>query len=194
MASSIKIAPCRPLISSDLFRGSIAGSLNLLLEDTLPNQGINLECAIYKETIVRAEQVFVRGNLTNPQIEFIYKGILKAIFENWAVSGGIEEQIRIHKKNAGWANDHSRDSTYASKIAKMRAWDMKPSVWVDVNADLDKENIREMPEEVAQTDTKQCDVCGSRQTKVDVVQTRGADEEATQFVKCLDCGTRWRDN
>ena len=48
---------------------------------------------------------------------------------------------------------------------------------------IGKENI---------TDEYKCGRCGSNKTSYYELQTRSADEPMTTFVKCINCGNRWK--
>jgi DNA-directed RNA polymerase subunit M len=53
----------------------------------------------------------------------------------------------------------------------------------------DIQKIRTLPKTKAE-----CPKCGNHEAFYWLVQTRGADESSTQFLRCTRCGATWREN
>lgn len=181
-----RVTSFKPITNPTKFRGSIAGSLDKFIADTLPNQGIHLEHAIYQETLKRAEANQYHGDLTNRQVELIYTGIVRFIFTNW------EDPL----KRGGAIKDHIHFGriTNCEQIAALNAWDIRPDIWDKTKREIEQQENLETPEEEALTSDEVCENCGSTRCTYALVQTRSADEETTQFFKCLDCNKHWRKN
>lgn len=52
--------------------------------------------------------------------------------------------------------------------------------------------IAESRKEESNTDQFYCPMCKSNNCMMNEIQTRSADEPMTTFLKCLDCGTKWK--
>lgn len=58
--------------------------------------------------------------------------------------------------------------------------------------DMSDYDIQLLSDETVNTHGLKCSRCGSDQIHRREKQTRSADEATTQFLKCLNCGNRWR--
>ena len=71
---------------------------------------------------------------------------------------------------------------------------MYPEHWKEL---IDKKRIRERNDRnnehlCASTDMFTCNKCKSKKCTYYELQTRSADEPATIFVTCINCGKNWR--
>ncbi len=78
-------------------------------------------------------------------------------------------------------------------IAYMSHQELYPEYWEEM---MEARKVRlenkYFPKIEASTDTFQCRKCKSRKCTYYQMQTRGADEQITTFVTCLECGNNWR--
>ena len=78
-------------------------------------------------------------------------------------------------------------------LANMTHQEMNPEHWKDL---IDKKSKRDANKYInnaqASTDMFTCRKCKSKRCTYYELQTRSADEPATIFVTCLDCGKNWK--
>src|SRR5210317_354910 len=78
-------------------------------------------------------------------------------------------------------------------LANMTHQEMNPEHWKDL---IDKKRKRDANKYInnaqASTDMFTCRKCKSKRCTYYELQTRSADEPATIFVTCLDCGKNWK--
>jgi len=70
-----------------------------------------------------------------------------------------------------------------------------PSKWKKFNKDLEilNKDIADFDQETTTTDMFQCAKCKERKCVYAQYQIRSADEPATSFITCLNCGNAWRE-
>ena len=68
-----------------------------------------------------------------------------------------------------------------------------PEQWKSIKTDLYKrEQTLKNNENISKTDQFKCMKCKKRECSYYELQTRSADESATLFITCLNCGAKWR--
>jgi transcription elongation factor S-II len=71
--------------------------------------------------------------------------------------------------------------------------EMKPERWAELIAKKIKRDASRFDTNIeASTDMYTCKKCKSKKCTYYEMQTRSADEPATIFVTCLDCGKHWK--
>jgi DNA-directed RNA polymerase subunit M/transcription elongation factor TFIIS len=82
----------------------------------------------------------------------------------------------------------------APAVAKMTHQEFRPDRWKDLMDQKMKRDASKLTGDVveASTDMYTCKKCKSKRCTYYEMQTRSADEPATVFITCLDCGKRWR--
>jgi len=79
------------------------------------------------------------------------------------------------------------------QFAFMTHQEWKPQHWkVSIDRKMQYDASRYTDNLQAATDMYTCKKCRSKKCTYYEMQTRSADEPATVFVTCLDCGKRWR--
>lgn len=79
----------------------------------------------------------------------------------------------------------------AEKIALLKPNELDPEKYEKIN---NKKQIEEKNKERETTTLYKCSKCKKRKCVTEEKQTRAADEPATIFVECLECGNKWRAN
>jgi transcription elongation factor S-II len=144
-----------------------------------PNFFINLEKGIYNYAIKEATSRKIIKKWENPFFVQLYTDRLRSIFINLnnkdfqeiIISEGIEPQT----------------------IAFMTHQEMNPKRWsilIQQKALRDQSKLTTNIE--ASTDMYTCKKCKSKRCTYYELQIRSADEPATIFVTCLDCGKHWK--
>jgi DNA-directed RNA polymerase subunit M/transcription elongation factor TFIIS len=79
------------------------------------------------------------------------------------------------------------------EIALMEPENLKPEAWREiVDLELMRQKAAYEPVHVAKTNRFVCGKCKKRECSYYEMQTRSADEPATIFIACLQCGHRWK--
>lgn len=82
----------------------------------------------------------------------------------------------------------------SSKVAFMSSYDIHPSLVKPIFDKLEQRNLRFLMDQKELHETKgmfTCEQCHSKSTTFFSLQTRGADEPMTNFVRCISCNARW---
>jgi transcription elongation factor S-II len=163
----------RRIQNPDEFRTNIRGKLHPIVADE--KLATNLEKGIYNFAIKEANNRKIIKKWENPHFAQLYLDRLRSIYINLK-----NEALLDHLKNG---------EISPQSLAFMTHQEMNPDRWrilIDqkMKRDANKftDNIR------ASTDMFTCKKCKSKRTTYYELQTRSADEPATIFVTCLDCG------
>jgi transcription elongation factor S-II len=144
-----------------------------------PNFFINLEKGIYNYAIKEATSRKIIKKWENPFFVQLYTDRLRSIFINLNDSDFQEiilsEGIEPHT------------------IAFMTHQEMNPKRWSEL---IQQKALRDQSKLTtnieASTDMYTCKKCKSKRCTYYELQIRSADEPATIFVTCLDCGKHWK--
>jgi DNA-directed RNA polymerase subunit M/transcription elongation factor TFIIS len=80
-------------------------------------------------------------------------------------------------------------------LAFLKPYEMYPERWEKIREDEYRRNqLLYQTKEVAMTDEYKCRRCKKRETSYFELQIRSADEPATLFITCINCGNRWTKN
>ena len=162
----------------ELFRNNIQNRLNIIIGDQM--KSINLEKGIYNFAIKEANQYKIIKKWNNKRFIQLYIDRLRAIFINLKTNSQLLEQI----KN-GEIKSHM--------VASMTHQEMNPEHWRVLIEQKMKRDVSKFTNNIeASTDMFTCKKCRSKKCTYYELQTRSADEPATIFVTCLDCGKHWK--
>jgi transcription elongation factor S-II len=163
----------------DQFRQNVRAKLDTIVNVSDHKISINLEKAIYNYTIKEATQRKILKKWDNSLFAQIYIDRLRTIYINLK-NTALLEQLR------------SGDIT-PMNLAFMTHQEMNPDQWREI---IDKKIQRDASKYTnniqASTDMFTCRKCKSKKCTYYELQTRSADEPATIFVTCLDCGKNWK--
>jgi transcription elongation factor S-II len=161
----------------DSFRSNIRKKIQPVLNDE--TLSVNLEIAVYNYAIKEANSRKIIKKWDNPHFVQLYVDRLRSIYVNLA-SADLVEQIK------------SGEIT-PQTLAFMTHQELNPSRWSKLIEQKIKRDASKFTTNVqASTDMFTCKKCRSKKCTYYELQTRSADEPATIFVTCLDCGKHWK--
>jgi transcription elongation factor S-II len=163
--------------SPDLFRENIRKKLKtILVEDNL---AINLEKGIYNYAIKEANSKKIVKKWENPHFSQLYLDRLRSIY--------------INIKNKDLLEQIKTGEIPPQTLAFMTHQEMNPQQWHSLIERKMKRDASKFNTNIqASTDMFTCKKCRSKRCTYYELQTRSADEPATIFVTCLDCGKHWK--
>jgi len=161
------------------FRQNIRSKLDSIIKIDNHKISINLEKAIYNYTIKEATQRKILKKWDNYLFVQIYIDRLRTIYIN------LKNTVLLEKLQNG--------EITPVNLAFMTHQEMNPDQWHNI---IDKKIQRDASKYTnniqASTDMFTCRKCKSKKCTYYELQTRSADEPATIFVTCLDCGKNWK--
>ena len=146
------------------------------------NIGYNLEKSVLNYTIHEAGLRQIIKKWKNAAFCDIYLSRLRSMMANILTNTELREQI--------WAGNITPE-----EMSKISHQEMKPERWrilIERKSKIDKSRFDNMLQ--ASTDMFTCKKCKSKKCTYYELQTRSADEPATIFVTCLDCGKNWKNS
>jgi transcription elongation factor S-II len=161
----------------DNFRNNIRVKISPILgEEKLST---NLEIAIYNYAIKEANSRKIIKKWDNPYFVQLYVDRLRSIYMNL--------------KNAELLEQLKSGEITPQTVAFMTHQEMNNGRWSKLIEQKIKRDANKFTTNVqASTDMFTCKKCRSKKCTYYELQTRSADEPATIFVTCLDCGKHWK--
>ncbi len=139
----------------------------------------NIEKGVYNYAIKEASQRKIVKKWENPHFVQLYTDRLRSVYVNMKQPAIIES---VKTKEIP-----------AQSVAFMTHQEFNPERWSQL---IDKKMKRDASKYTdntqASTDMFTCKKCRSKRCTYYELQTRSADEPATIFVTCLDCGKHWK--
>ena len=160
-----------------VFRANIHKKLSA----SLPKEKLasNLEKAIFNYAIKEATTRKIIKKWENPHFVQLYIDRLRSIFNN------LSNEDLVAQLNSGELS--------VQTFAFMTHQEMKPERWSELITKKIKRDASKFDVNIeASTDMYKCKKCHSKKCTYYEMQTRSADEPATIFVTCLDCGKHWK--
>jgi transcription elongation factor S-II len=166
------------ITNSTLFRDNIRSKINPLL-DLEMSDATNLEIGIFNYAIKEATRRKIVKKWENPHFVSIYIDRLRSIYMNLK-----NEHLKTLLHNG---------EIEPKQLAFMTHQEFKPERWRELIEKKMKRDASKYNDNIqASTDMYTCRKCKSNRCTYYEMQTRSADEPATIFVTCLDCGKHWR--
>jgi len=163
--------------SPDSFREKIRNKFTSILEDTTISA--NLEKGIYNYAIKEAGTRKIVKKWENQAFVQIYMDRLRTIYVNIK-----NQDLLLQIKNREIA---------PQTVAFMTHQELNPARWTVLIEQKIKRDASKFTTNIqASTDMFTCKKCKSKKCTYYELQTRSADEPATIFVTCLDCGKHWK--
>ena len=165
------------------FRSNVVNQLkqnfSAIIHDENQTFFINLEKGIYNYAIKEANSKKIIKKWDNIYFAQLYVDRLRSIF--------------INLKNPFFQELIKTDELTPQAIAFMTHQEMNPERWrVLINNKMIRDASKYVTNIAASTDMYTCKKCRSKKCTYYELQTRSADEPATIFVTCLDCGKHWK--
>ncbi len=162
----------------ETFRSNVCAKIHLILEGDL-NLSLNLEKGIYNYAIKEATTHKIVKKWDNTHFVQLYTDRLRSIFIN-IQRAGLLELIRTGE-------------ILPQAVAFMTHQEFAPAHWQTMLELKSKRDASKYVNNIeASTDMFTCKKCKSKRCTYYELQTRSADEPATIFVTCLDCGKHWK--
>lgn len=145
----------------------------------------DLEVGIYNWAIEYSTQHKIIKNWKNPRFTKIYIEKARSIVSNIDSQGYLDNKRLLTRLNEKEFTPH--------EIAFMKPENVFPEMWKNtVDAYMKKyENAYER-KDVVVSSLFRCGKCKKKECTYFEAQTRSADEGATVFVSCLNCGNKWK--
>lgn len=146
-----------------------------------------LEQGIFNATIQTCKNRHIWACYENPDFISMYQITLRKTVTNLDPTSYI--------KNDGLFELLKSGSYSASDIGSLGAYEMYPDKWrymIEIQLKRDKHLLEGGTDLEYATDMFRCSRCGKRKCTYYEMQTRGADEPMTVFIKCLVCKKEWK--
>lgn len=167
----------RIITNSEEFRGNIVKKFENIIKND--SKSINLEKGIYNYAIKEANNKKIIKKWDNPYFVQLYIDRLKSIY--------------INLKNKDLLLKLQTDDITPQILAFMTHQEMNEDIWRTLLEQKMKRDANKFTNNIqASTDMFTCRKCKSKRCTYYELQTRSADEPATIFVTCLDCGKNWK--
>jgi transcription elongation factor S-II len=161
----------------DSFRKNIRTKIQPVLGDETIST--NLEIAIYNYAIKEANSRKIIKKWDNPHFVQLYIDRLRSIY--------------VNLKNMDLVEQVKTGEITPQTLAFMTHQELNPGRWSKLIEQKIKRDASKFTTNVqASTDMFTCKKCRSKKCTYYELQTRSADEPATIFVTCLDCGKHWK--
>jgi transcription elongation factor S-II len=162
----------------DQFRENIRVKLSTVISMD-HDVATNLEKGIYNYAIQESNFKKIVKKWENPAFSQLYLDRLKTIY--------------VNLKNPAVLASIQKGEIAPQTFAFMTHQEFAPEKWKELLDQKMKRDIAKYDKKIeASTDMFTCKKCHSKKCTYYELQTRSADEPATIFVTCLDCGKHWK--
>jgi len=159
------------------FRKNVSQKFQNIINDEILS--INIEKGVFNYSLKEASSKKIIKKWDNPRFVQLYLDRLRSIY--------------INLKNEEFLNQIINNEVTPQSLAFMTHQEMNNSRWRKL---IEKKMVRDANKYnndiQASTDMFTCKKCKSKRCTYYELQTRSADEPATIFVTCLDCGKNWK--
>lgn len=163
--------------SAESFRENIRSKLSPILGDE--KLSVNLEKGVFNYSIKEANNRKIIKKWENPAFVQIYTDRLRSVY--------------INLKNMDLIKQIQDGEITPQSVAFMTHQEFNPIHWkVLIDQKIKRDASRFTTNIEASTDMFTCKRCKSKRCTYYELQTRSADEPATIFITCLDCGKHWK--
>jgi transcription elongation factor S-II len=145
----------------------------------------DLERGILLHAIAEAQRQHIHPVWENREFAVFYDIQVRRVIANFSRASYVENpRLDVRMREGEFA---------VAELPTMGFSTLCPEKWKDlVEKEMKREaKMLEVDKSMA-TDMFRCSKCGKRQCTYYEMQTRSADEPMTIFVRCLNCGKRWR--
>jgi DNA-directed RNA polymerase subunit M/transcription elongation factor TFIIS len=150
-----------------------------------PSDITDLEKSILQQTLIDAHRLHVHPVWENREFAVLYDVHVMRIVANMSRTSYVENpRLDVRFREGEFT---------VAELPTMPFTSLCPEKWKELTEREMKREAKmlEVDKSMA-TDMFRCSKCGKRQCTYYEMQTRSADEPMTIFVRCLNCGKRWR--
>jgi transcription elongation factor S-II len=167
------------ITNSQVFRENIRGKLQDILCITDDSISVNLEKGVFNYALHEAGRKKIVKKWENPQFVTIYIDRLRSVYMN------LKNETLLLQVQSGEID--------SKMVGSMTHQDFNPEKWrLMIEKKMKRDASKYNDNIQASTNMYTCRKCKSTRCTHYEMQTRSADEPATIFVTCLDCGKHWR--
>jgi transcription elongation factor S-II len=165
------------ITNDETFRKNICDKFTNIIGNNVT--AINLEKGVFNYSLKEATSRKLIKKWENPQFVQVYLDRLRTIY--------------INLKNTDILTLLQSKDILPQSFATMTHQEMNPKHWHELLEQKMKRDANKFTTNIkASTDMFTCKKCKSKRCTYYELQTRSADEPATIFVTCLDCGKNWK--
>ena len=145
----------------------------------------DLEIGIYNWSIDFADKHQIIKNWENDKFKKIYINKCVSIISN------LDEELYL--KNKTLYNRLKNSDFLPHELPYLSLQEIYPEKWNYIIDDIHKKEEATMNNKnISKTDQFKCGKCKKRECSYYELQIRSADESATLFITCLNCGAHWK--
>lgn len=165
------------ITNAETFRKNICDRFTNIIGNNIT--AINLEKGVFNYSLKEATSRKLIKKWENPDFVQVYLDRLRTIY--------------INLKNKDILALLQSKELIPQSFASMTHQEMNPKRWKELLEQKMKRDANKFTTNIqASTDMFTCKKCKSKRCTYYELQTRSADEPATIFVTCLDCGKNWK--
>lgn len=165
------------ITNAETFRKNICDKFTNIIGNNIT--AINLEKGVFNYSLKEATSRKLIKKWENPDFVQVYLDRLRTIY--------------INLKNTDILTLLQNKELLPQSFASMTHQEMNPKRWHELLEQKMKRDANKFTTNIqASTDMFTCKKCKSKRCTYYELQTRSADEPATIFVTCLDCGKNWK--
>ena len=165
------------ITNAETFRQNICNKLSSIIGNNVT--AINLEKGVFNYSLKEASSKKLIKKWENPAFVQVYLDRLRTIY--------------INLKNEEILTMLQTKALLPQTFATMTHQEMNRPHWQELIEQKIKRDANKFVTNIqASTDIFTCKKCKSKRCTYYELQTRSADEPATIFVTCLDCGKNWK--
>ncbi len=167
------------ITNSQVFRENIRVKLQDIFCITDDSISVNLEKGVFNYALHEAGRKKIVKKWENPQFVTIYIDRLRSVYMN------LKNETLLLQVQSGEID--------SKMVGSMTHQDFNPEKWrLMIEKKMKRDASKYNDNIQASTNMYTCRKCKSTRCTHYEMQTRSADEPATIFVTCLDCGKHWR--
>jgi len=168
-------------------REKIQSIIDSRLSELTVEQRHELERGIYNESLTEAHKRGIRRHWENPDFIQVYRIVARRTIANLDKTTYIQNERLMTRLQEGEFKPH--------EIASFDHCQMFPENWQALSiARMKRETaLLEGDKNEEGSNKFTCTRCKKSRTKYQELQTRSSDEPMTAFIRCLNCGKRWKE-
>lgn len=146
-----------------------------------------IEQGAYNYCIDMASTTDIIPRWDNKIFKSMYGNKIRSLYTNLNSKSYVGNVGFVERFNSGELNPYD--------LAFMKPYDIFPEKWEKIREEEYRRNkLLYLTKPEAMTDEYKCRRCKKRETTYFELQIRSADEPATLFITCVNCGMRWTKN